>query len=96
MKYIADLHIHSPYSRATSKNSDITGLFAWARVKGIHIVETGDFTHPAWFAQLKDRLEPAEPDLFRLKDEHVPQALSDAAPEAIPVRFMLSSEISCI
>ncbi len=96
MKYIADLHVHSPYSRATSKNNDVAGLFAWARVKGIHIVGTGDFTHPGWFAQLKNCLEPAEPGLFKLKDENVPLALAGIDPESIPVRFILSSEISCI
>jgi len=66
MKYIADLHIHSLFSRATSKQSTLSGLFAWARVKGINIVGTGDFTHPGWFRHLKENLIPAEPGLFQL------------------------------
>ncbi|MEA3469278.1 MAG: DNA helicase UvrD, partial [Thermodesulfobacteriota bacterium] len=61
MKFIADLHIHSLYSRATSKASNITSLAAWSRIKGVHVIGTGDFTHPAWFQQLKDTLQPAEP-----------------------------------
>lgn len=96
MKYIADLHIHSPFSRATSKNSNLPGLYAWAKVKGINVVGTGDFTHPGWFAMLKENLVPAEPGFFRLKDEDVPNALDDVIPAPIPVRFTLTSEISCI
>ncbi|MCI5140634.1 MAG: DNA helicase UvrD, partial [Candidatus Electrothrix sp. ATG1] len=46
MPYIADLHIHSLYSRATSKASNLHGLAAWAAIKGIDLVATGDFTHP--------------------------------------------------
>ena len=96
MDYLADLHIHSPYSRATSAGSTLAGLWAWARVKGIQVVGTGDFTHPAWFRQLKESLLPAEPGLFRLRDENCPPALSGIRPEAIPVRFLLTAEISCI
>lgn len=94
--YIADFHIHSPFSRATSKMSSLPGLFAWAEVKGINLVGTGDFTHPGWFAALKKDLEPAEPGFFRLKDEDVPNALNGIKPAPIPVRFTLTSEISCI
>lgn len=96
MEYIADLHIHSPYSRATSKESTLTGLAAWARIKGIHVVGTGDFTHPGWFAHLKEYLEPTEPGFFKLKNDRIPQALPDTEGEEIPVRFMLSTEISSI
>ncbi|MBW2739023.1 MAG: DNA helicase II, partial [Deltaproteobacteria bacterium] len=96
MKYIADLHIHSPFSRATSKFGTLAGLFAWARIKGINVVGTGDFTHPGWLSQLKEYLEPAEPGLFKLKDEDVPPMLSNVSCNPIPVRFMLTSEISCI
>ena len=64
MEYIADLHIHSPFSRATSKKSDLPGLFAWAKVKGINVIGTGDFTHPGWFAAIKEHLVPAEPGFF--------------------------------
>jgi uncharacterized protein (TIGR00375 family) len=96
MKYIADLHIHSPFSRATSKTGTLEGLFAWARVKGIHVVGTGDFTHPGWFSQLKKLLEPAEYGFFRLKNQTVPLALPGIHPEDIPSRFVLSAEISSI
>ena len=97
MNYIADLHIHSPHSRATSRESTLAGLLAWARIKGIHIVGTGDFTHPGWLRRLREELDPAEPGFFRLKDESkIPSVISGvlAAPE--PVRFLLSAEISCI
>ena len=67
MRFLADLHIHSPYSRATSKESDLFGLSAWAAIKGIHLVASGDFTHPAWFQHLQENLVPAEPGFFRLK-----------------------------
>lgn len=96
MRYIADLHIHSPYSRATSPTSDLPGLAAWAQVKGIHVIGTGDFTHPAWFSQVSEQLVPAEPGFFRLKNDAIPPALDGVAPENIPVRFLLSTEISSI
>ena len=64
MRYIADLHVHSHFSRATSKASHLRGLAAWAAVKGIDLVATGDFTHPGWFSSLLDELIPAEPGFF--------------------------------
>jgi uncharacterized protein (TIGR00375 family) len=67
MRYICDFHIHSHYSRATSKDMNIEELDRWARIKGIDVLGTGDFTHPLWFRELQDKLEPAEPGLFRLK-----------------------------
>jgi ATP-dependent DNA helicase UvrD/PcrA len=97
MDYIADLHIHSPYSRATSKESSLTGLAGWARVKGIQLLGSGDFTHPGWLARLKEELEPAEPGLFRLRDERrIPSPLPGVTPPAKPVRFLLSAEVSSI
>lgn len=96
MHYIADLHVHSPFSRATSKECSPAGLFSWARTKGIHVVGSGDFTHPAWLERLKNDLEPAESGFFRLRDENVPPPQPDLAPTAEPVRFILSAEISCI
>jgi uncharacterized protein (TIGR00375 family) len=93
MEYIADLHIHSPYSRATSKESSLAGLTYWARLKGIQIVGSGDFTHPGWFSVLKESLEPAEPGLFRLK-KGAEGGLD--LPDTGPVRFLLSAEVSCI
>ena len=97
MDYIADLHVHSPFSRAVSRDSTLAGLLAWARVKGIQVVGSGDFTHPGWFSILREELEPAEPGLFRLRDEgRVPSILTGQAPTSAPIRFLLSAEISCI
>ena len=76
MNYIADLHTHSPYSRATSTGSTLAELYGWAKLKGINVVASGDFTHPQWFSALKGLLEPAEPGLFRLKDEAAVKAMS--------------------
>lgn len=97
MRFYADLHIHSKYSRACSKDGDIEHLTWWARRKGITLVGTGDFTHPAWFEHLRDVLEPAEPGLFRLRsdlDTDVSRTLPPSC--AGQVRFMLSVEISTI
>jgi DNA helicase-2/ATP-dependent DNA helicase PcrA len=97
MDFIADLHIHSPYSRATSRKSTLAGLLAWARIKGIQVIGTGDFTHPGWFSRLREELEPAEPGLFRLKDEsNIPSPLPGVILPPAPVRFLLSAEISSI
>lgn len=56
MRLIVDFHIHSKYSKATSKYSDLNGLSKWAKIKGINLLGTGDFTHPAWFNLLKNNL----------------------------------------
>jgi uncharacterized protein (TIGR00375 family) len=96
MDFIADLHIHSPFSRATSKDCDPSGLCAWARVKGIQVVASGDFTHPGWLSLLKGTLTPAEPGFLRLRDEKAPPPLPGIPPSSSPVRFVLSAEISCI
>ena len=61
---IADLHIHSRFSRATSREGDPEHLDLWARRKGIHLVGTGDFTHPGWRQELQEKLEPAEEGLY--------------------------------
>ena len=95
--YIADFHIHSYYSRATSKQLKPEYLEYWAKIKGVNIVGTGDLTHPQWLEELKEKLEPAEPGLFRLKDKYrLPrEAVTFEAPEG-EVRFILSGEISNI
>jgi uncharacterized protein (TIGR00375 family) len=65
MAFIADFHIHSKYSRATAKDMDLNALVKWARIKGIAMLGTGDFTHPRWFAELKDKLkEEAAPGVY--------------------------------
>lgn len=71
MKMIADLHIHSKYSMATSKDGNPENLDLWARKKGISLIGTGDFTHPAWRGELLEKLIPAEDGLYRLKEEYV-------------------------
>ncbi len=97
MNYIADLHIHSPFSRATSPDSSPAGLAAWARLKGIQVIGTGDCTHPGWFKLLKEQLEPAEPGFYRLKDEAaIPTILPGVPQSETVVRFLLSAEISSI
>ena len=68
--YIADLHIHSKYSRATSRDVTHDQLDLWARRKGIELVGTGDFTHPAWREELKEKLIEAEQGFYILKDEY--------------------------
>lgn len=89
--YIADLHIHSRYARATSRDCDAPHLELWARKKGITLLGTGDFTHPAWRAELEEQLLPAEEGLYRLKPEYGLQGGPDAT-----ARFVISGEISSI
>jgi DNA helicase II / ATP-dependent DNA helicase PcrA len=69
MEFIADLHIHSRFSRATARNLDFENLYIAARIKGITVVATGDFTHPGWFAEIQEKLAPVESGLFKLKDD---------------------------
>src|SRR5262245_33135489 len=97
MRFHADLHVHSKYSRATSRDLDLEHLAAWACRKGIGVVATGDFTHPAWCAELKHKLVPAETGLYRLRDE-IERAVMATLPASCrtPVRFMLEVEISTI
>jgi uncharacterized protein (TIGR00375 family) len=95
MKFAADLHIHSKYSRATSPRMNLESLSQWARVKGIKVMGTGDFTHPQWFAELKNKLDPAEPGLFALK-KIGGGPLSHKATAGQGTRFLLTAEISCI
>ncbi len=84
MKFAADFHIHSKYSRATSPSINLANLDSWAATKGIKVLGTGDFTHPKWIEEIKKELESAEPGLFKLRG-------ADSA-----TRFILTSEISCI
>lgn len=94
MKAIADLHIHSRYSMATSKDGTPENLELWARKKGISILGTGDFTHEKWREELKDSMVSAEDGFYKLKDEkRLPEAerMKDQT-----VRFVVSGEISCI
>lgn len=90
---IADLHIHSKYSRATSKDCTPEYLDLWARRKGIQIIGTGDFTHPVWRKELEEKLSPCEEGLYILKKEY--RIFDDTAPDNAP-RFVISGEISSI
>lgn len=84
MKFVADFHLHSKYSRATSKSMDLENLDKWSKIKGIKVLSTGDFTHPEWLKNLKEKLKLAEEGLFQLKKN------------SSGVRFILTTEISCI
>ena len=100
MVFVADFHIHSKYSRATSSQMDLEHLARWAKVKGIKVLGTGDFTHPLWFRELKEKLEPAETGLFKIKTGlEAKKELREEADEFIEsgeIRFILTVEISCI
>ena len=92
--YIADLHIHSKYSRATSRDCDAPHLDLWAAQKGITLVGTGDFTHPAWRKELKEAFVPAEEGLYVLrKDLRLP---AEVAGQREAPRFVVTGEISSI
>ena len=84
MRFIADFHLHSKYSRATSQEMNLENLDKWAKIKGIKVLTTGDWTHPEWLKELKEKLEPAEPGLFKLKISHS------------ETRFILTTEVSCV
>lgn len=90
--YIADLHIHSRFSRATSRDGDAPHLDWWARRKGIAVLGTGDFTHPAWRAELKEQLVPAGDGVYTLRED---LRLPGTAPGQAP-RFVITGEISSI
>ena len=92
MLFYTDLHIHSKYSRATSKNCNLEELALWAEKKGLSLISTGDFTHPAWFNEIKEKLIPAGSGVFRLKPEIEKKIFKGNE----PVRFILSVEISTI
>jgi len=97
MTFHADLHIHSKYSRATSRDLDLEHLFWWAARKGVRVVGTGDCVHPTWLAEIKDKLVAEGNGLFRLRPE-IEAALWETLPPVCrrPVSFMLCTEISTI
>lgn len=97
MPFYADLHVHSKYARATSRELDLEHMALWAAKKGVAVLGTGDFTHPKWFAEIKEKLDPAEPGLFRLKPELERWCAEQFAAFARqPTRFLLEVEISTI
>ena len=97
MKLVADIHLHSHYSRATSKNLTLEHLWKWAQLKGVQVVATGDIAHPGWLAELQMKLDPAEEGLFQLKPEYQ-ATVADEVPPACrgTVRFLIGGEISNI
>ncbi len=97
MKIVADIHLHSHYSRATSKNLNLEHLYKWAQLKGVTVVGTGDIAHPGWLAEMREKLEPAEHGLFRLRSEYAKVVQTEVFRTCqAPVRFMLAGEISNI
>ncbi len=94
MRFIADLHIHSRYSIATSKDLSPEIIWKWAQLKGITVIGTGDFTHPAWLSELRKKLEPAGNGLYSLKKKFQPHDIPESC--KAPVFFLPSVEISCV
>ncbi|MDA8082173.1 MAG: endonuclease Q family protein [Nitrospiraceae bacterium] len=94
MRFIADLHIHSRYSRATSGEMSPEGLWRWAQIKGISVIGTGDVTHPLWLEELREKLEPAGNGLFCLRKKYRPDTVPGSCRSE--VYFLLTAEISCI
>jgi uncharacterized protein (TIGR00375 family) len=94
MRYLADLHVHSRYSRATSREMTPEGLWLWAQLKGISVIGTGDFTHPEWMEELRGKLQPESEGLYSLKKQYrmgdVPASCRSE------VLFVLQAEISSI
>jgi len=88
MSIVADLHIHSKYSRAVSPRMDLAGIAGWASKKGINLVATGDWTHPLWFRSLQKELMETEQGIYRLR--------TTPAGQMHPVRFLLATELSSI
>ncbi|MGQ9571035.1 MAG: endonuclease Q family protein [Thermodesulfovibrionales bacterium] len=94
MRFFADLHIHSRYSRATSSDMSLEALWKWAQLKGISVIGTGDFTHPKWFQELKNKLEPLDNKLFKLREDLQDTSIPLSCKSHI--YFMLTAEISSI
>lgn len=98
MQLVADLHLHSKYSRATSKELDLSGLYRWCLKKGVNLIGTADFTHPKWFAELKENLQPAADGLYHLKttEDTRPCTVDNRKMASVQPYYVLTSEISCI
>jgi uncharacterized protein (TIGR00375 family) len=98
MKYLADLHIHSKFSRATSRETTLDILAYWAKIKGISLLATGDFTHPEWLFLAKEKLEPAGNGFYRLKNTLFPENgyLRSISISSEDISFILTAELSFI
>lgn len=93
MTFTADLHLHSPYARGTSPALSLQTLAYWADIKGLDVLACGDFTHPAWLAELKSNLRPLDDGLFELVTQ--PERYAVRGRER-PARFVLGTEVSCV
>ncbi|MGB9768458.1 MAG: endonuclease Q family protein [Dictyoglomus sp.] len=80
LRFIADFHIHSKYSRATSKDMNLEGISKWAKIKGVALLGTGDFTHPLWFEELKEKLKEENYGIYSYNSTN----------------FILTSEVSLV
>ena len=96
MRIITDWHVHSAYSRACSKDLTLENNAFWCAKKGVNVLGTGDFTHPKWFAELNNKLEPAEQGMFRLRDVNHPRPLLKKEGGEREMRYMLTAEVSQI
>ena len=92
MKIIADLQIHSKFSRACSQELVPKNISLWAKKKGVGVIGTGDFTHPGWLGMLKEELEEKKPGLYEIREQQ-PKAANGSVD---PVSFLLTSEVSNI
>lgn len=95
---IVDLHVHSHFSRATSKQCTIEGLYRWGKLKGVHVIGTGDFTHPEWFAEFRSKLVPGEGGLFELRPD-IAEEIDQGLPPSVRanlIRFVPTVEIATI
>ncbi|HOY46512.1 MAG TPA: endonuclease Q family protein [Candidatus Dojkabacteria bacterium] len=98
MKLIVDLHLHSHYSRSTSPDLTLENIYKWGKIKGINIIGTADFTHPLYLQEIKEKLIPAEPGLFTLRED-LAKEIDSQLPASVRsnlMRFILSTEISNI
>ena len=102
-KFVADLHLHSSYSRATSRSLNFDTLSEWAKMKGIQLLASADFTHPVWWRETREKLKESDKEGFYIYNG-VPRSASSAEREAIlaagaereAIYFVLGTEISCI
>lgn len=92
----ADLHIHSRYARACSPKLTPENIDLWCRIKGLGLVATGDFTHPKWFADLKEKLESHGDGLYRLKAKYRQHEARFIPVAETDVHFVCGTEVACI
>ncbi len=93
IKQILDLHIHSKYSRACSKDLDLPNIARACEIRGIDIVATGDFTHPRWFEHMKEVLVEDAPGIYKLRKQGNKETNKSQKPKT---KFILGTELSCI